>query len=100
EDLIANEPWSIENYADGLMDELFGDIDYILNVSGNLPFQTVRQSSQNKSQSVAGVSAQPQRQSPPEYVPLQTVIPTANQAVQSVVEDNDKQLSTVKAVSR
>lgn len=100
EDLIANEPWSIENYADGLMDELFGDIDYILNVSGNLPFQTVRQSSQKKSQSVAGVSAQPQRQSPPEYVPLQTVIPTANQAVQSVVEDNDKQLSTVKAVSK
>ena len=100
EDLIANEPWSIENYADGLMDELFGDIDYILNVSGNLPFQTVRQSSQNKSQSVAGVSAQPQRQSPPEYVPLQTVIPTANQAIQSVVEDNDKQLSTVKAVSK
>ncbi|MEH2372606.1 MAG: hypothetical protein V7K15_05890 [Nostoc sp.] len=101
EDLIANEPWSIENYADGLMDELFADIDYILNVSGNLPFQTVKQSSQNKSQSVAGVCAQPQRQSPPEYVPLQTVrIPTANQAVQSVVEDHDKQLSTVKAVSR
>ncbi|WP_375453077.1 hypothetical protein [uncultured Nostoc sp.] len=99
EDLIANEPWSIENYADGLMDELFADIDYILNVSVNLPFETVKQSSQNKSQSVAGVYAQPQRQSPPEYV-LQTVIPTANQAVESVVEDNDKQLSTVKAVSR
>lgn len=100
EDLIANEPWSIENYADGLMDEIFADIDYILDVSGNLPSQSVRHSRQNKSnQSVAGVS--PQRQSPPEYV-LQTVtIPqvilpnTVNQPVQSVAQDNHKHLSTV-----
>ncbi|WP_298920762.1 hypothetical protein [uncultured Nostoc sp.] len=115
EDLIANEPWLIENYADGLMDELFADIDYILDVTGNLPSQTVRQSRQNKSsQSVAGVSPQPQRQSPPESVPLQTVtIPqiilpnTLNQTVESVAQDNHKQLSTVvfdtatvKSVSR
>ncbi|MEH2356006.1 hypothetical protein [Nostoc sp.] len=111
EDLITNEPWSIENYADGLMDELFADIDYILDASGNLPSQTVRHSSQNRSShSVAGVSAQAQRQSPPEYVPLQTVtIPqiTLNQGVQSVAQDNHKQLSTVvfgtstvKSVSR
>ncbi|MDZ8035576.1 MAG: hypothetical protein RMY64_17660 [Nostoc sp. DedQUE08] len=99
EDLITNEPWSIENYADGLMDELFADIDYILDASGNLPSQTVRHSSQNRSShSVAGVSAQAQRQSPPEYVPLQTVmIPqiTLNQGVQSVAQDRHKQLSTV-----
>ncbi|MDM9584774.1 MULTISPECIES: hypothetical protein [unclassified Nostoc] len=115
EDLITNEPWSIENYADGLMDELFADIDYILDASGNLPSQTVRHSSQNRSShSVAGVSAQAQRQSPPEYVPLQTVtIPqiilpnTLNQGVQSVAQNNHKQLSTVvfdtstvKSVSR
>ncbi|MEH1940118.1 MAG: hypothetical protein V7L01_07875 [Nostoc sp.] len=102
EDLIANEPWSIENYADGLMDELFADIDYILDVSGNLPSQTIRHISQKKSQSVAGASPQSQRQSPSEYVPLQTVtIPqiilpnTLNQSVQSVAQDNNKQLSTV-----
>ncbi|MGV0103506.1 Type II secretion system protein GspC N-terminal domain-containing protein [Nostoc sp. DSM 114160] len=99
EDLITNEPWSIENYADGLMDELFADIDYILDASGNLPSQTVRHSSQNRSSHfVAGVSAQAQRQSPPEYVPLQTVmIPqiTWNQGVQSVAQDRHKQLSTV-----
>ncbi|MEH2414314.1 hypothetical protein [Nostoc sp.] len=101
EDLIANEPWSIENYADGLMDELFADIDYILDFSGNLPSQTVKRSNQNKSQSVAGVSPQPQRQSPPEYMPLQTVtIPTPKQTLQSVAQDNHKQLSTVKPVSR
>ncbi|MEH2239758.1 hypothetical protein [Nostoc sp.] len=101
EDLIANEPWSIENYADGLMDELFADIDYILDVSGNLPSETVRHSSQNKWQSVAGVYPQAQRQSPPENV-LQTVtIPqiilpnTLNQPVQSVAQDNHKHLSTV-----
>lgn len=42
EDLLANEPWSIDIYADGLMDELFADIDEILDFSGNLPSQTVR----------------------------------------------------------
>jgi hypothetical protein len=103
EDLIANEPWSIENYADGLMDELFADIDYILDVSDNLPSQTVRQTRQNKSsQSFAGVASQAQRQSPPEYVPLQTVtIPqiilpnTLNQPAKSVAQDKHKHLSTV-----
>ncbi|MEH1867805.1 MAG: hypothetical protein V7K69_22775 [Nostoc sp.] len=87
EDLIANEPWSIENYADGLMDELFADIDYILDVSDNLPSQTVRHGRQNKAQ----------RHSPPEYVPLQTV--TIPQIIlpngQSVTQNNNKHLSTV-----
>ncbi|WP_414552648.1 hypothetical protein [Anabaena sp. CCY 0017] len=45
EDLITNEPWSIDFYADGLMDELFADIDDILDVSGNLPSQTLRHGS-------------------------------------------------------
>ncbi|MBE8986423.1 hypothetical protein [Nostoc sp. LEGE 12450] len=87
EDLIANEPWSIENYADGLMDELFADIDYILDVSDNLPSQTIRHGRQNKAQ----------RDSPPEYVPLQTV--TIPQIIlpngQSVTQNNNKHLSTV-----
>jgi hypothetical protein len=103
EDLIANEPWSIENYADGLMDELFADIDYILDVSDNLPSQTVTHSSQKKSShSVPGVSGQAQRQSPPESLPPQMVtIPqiilpkTLNQPLQSVAQENHKQLSTV-----
>ncbi|MEH2433023.1 MAG: hypothetical protein V7K25_01990 [Nostoc sp.] len=115
EDLIANEPWSIENYADGLMDELFADIDSILDVSSNLLSQTVRHSRQKKSnQFVAGVSPQPQRQSPQENV-VQTVMTmpqiilpnTVNQPVQSVAQDNHKHLSTfvfntatVKRVSR
>jgi len=29
-DFVTNEPWSIETYAEGLMDELFSDIDNIL----------------------------------------------------------------------
>ncbi|WP_373529848.1 hypothetical protein [Nostoc sp.] len=107
EDLIANEPWSIESYADGLMDELFADIDYILNVSGNLAFQTIRHSSQNKSsQPVAKVSSKVQS-SPttpiaPKHVPLQTamvpeiILPNApNRPAESVVPDNHKRLSTV-----
>jgi hypothetical protein len=87
EELIANEPWSIENYADGLMDELFADIDYILDVSDDLPSQTFRHGRQNKAQ----------RHSPPEYVPLQTV--TIPQIIlpngQSVTQNNNKHLSTV-----
>jgi hypothetical protein len=29
-DFVTNEPWSIETYAEDLMDELFNDIDNIL----------------------------------------------------------------------
>ncbi len=42
EDLIASEPWSIDTYADGLMDELFADIDQILDGTFNLPAYTVK----------------------------------------------------------
>ncbi|AFZ02404.1 type II secretion system protein N [Calothrix sp. PCC 6303] len=41
EDFIVSEPWSIENYADGLMDELFADIDYILDPKGGLSIPTI-----------------------------------------------------------
>ncbi|BAY97966.1 hypothetical protein NIES37_19140 [Tolypothrix tenuis PCC 7101] len=41
DELISNEPWTIEVYADGLMDELFADIDNVLDYSGSFPTQTV-----------------------------------------------------------
>jgi hypothetical protein len=41
EDLIVSEPWSIDAYADGLMDELFADVDCILDRRGNIPVQTI-----------------------------------------------------------
>jgi hypothetical protein len=44
EDLIGSEPWSIESYADGFMDELFADIDNILHSNGK-PSQTIHYSS-------------------------------------------------------
>lgn len=44
EDLIVSEqPWSIETYADGLMDEIFADIDQILDSNDKLPTGTVQQ---------------------------------------------------------
>ncbi|MEH2066829.1 MAG: hypothetical protein V7K47_01415 [Nostoc sp.] len=112
EDLIANEPWSIEIYAEGLMDELFADIDHILDASGNLVSQTIKHSTPKKSsQSAAGVSFEvqtsPNRRSDfPTVVtgignPLQTltmpqiILPTADSPVESVTETNHKQLSTV-----
>jgi hypothetical protein len=41
DELIANEPWTIDTYADGLMNELFADINTILDSRGNLPSQFV-----------------------------------------------------------
>ncbi|MDZ8187512.1 MAG: hypothetical protein RMX96_22015 [Nostoc sp. ChiSLP02] len=114
EDLIANEPWSIEIYADGLMDELFADIDYILDASGNLAAGAFRQSSQKKSsQSVAGVSSEVEIGSnhhsnfnpvvatgtlnPLQAVtmPQNIISNAANNPAQSVTQLNQKQLSTV-----
>lgn len=40
EEFIVNEPWAIETYADGLMDELFADINVILDRSDRLSSQT------------------------------------------------------------
>ncbi|MBW4647052.1 MAG: hypothetical protein KME23_29405 [Goleter apudmare HA4340-LM2] len=73
EDLIANEPWSIDIYADGLMDEIFADIDQILDARGNFASQTVNA----------------------EYVPLQTVkMPqiVLNQSVPGVPDPKNKSM--------
>ena len=43
EELIAIEPWTIDTYADGFMDDLFAEIDSILDGSPNLPSHTVQQ---------------------------------------------------------
>ena len=42
QELIVSEPWTMETYADDLMDELFSDIDCILDGSGNLSSQIVQ----------------------------------------------------------
>ncbi|MEB3215668.1 MAG: hypothetical protein VKN72_05320 [Nostocales cyanobacterium 94392] len=36
QELIVSEPWTMDTYADDLMDELFADIDCVLDSSGNL----------------------------------------------------------------
>ena len=107
EDLIANEPWSIEFYADGLMDELFADIDDILDVSGNLPSQTVRHGSRTPRHSVEETAAREwfyQSDNPRslEYEPLRTVdvpqiiVPDAlKQTVGGVPQVRNRQASTV-----
>lgn len=42
EELIVSEPWTMETYADDLMNELFADIDCVLDGSGNLSSQIVQ----------------------------------------------------------
>ncbi|MEC4817359.1 MAG: hypothetical protein SAK29_29415 [Scytonema sp. PMC 1069.18] len=49
EELITSEPWSIETYADGLMDELFSEIDEILEGGDGYPSRTVHYGSHLKS---------------------------------------------------
>jgi hypothetical protein len=44
-DFVANEPWSIETYAEGLMDELFTDIDNILDGRNKRNYQRDRKES-------------------------------------------------------
>ncbi|MGH7999087.1 MAG: hypothetical protein ACREPR_06575 [Brasilonema sp.] len=39
EEFITSEPWSIETYADGLMDQLFAEINLILDGCDRLPSQ-------------------------------------------------------------
>ena len=108
EDLIASEPWSIESYADGLMDELFADIEQILDGSGNLTNHlqdgTVRLKPQEPRRSVPDLRRTGMEDlltAPPQEYVLQTVtVPqivlpeTLIQPVQAVPLRN-KQLSTV-----
>jgi len=99
EELIANEPWSIEIYADGLMDDLFADIDGILDSSGSLSSHTVR---------YAGRTPQRSREESAndwyysDYEPLQTldipqiVLPnTLNRTVHGVPQVRNTHASTV-----
>jgi hypothetical protein len=80
EELIVSEPWSIDTYADGLMDELFSDIDHILDGRGGLPIPTIE----------------------PEFVRLQsmkmppTVLPTTQlKSNTATTEAKNQQLSRV-----
>ena len=79
EELIVSEPWSIDTYADGLMDELFADIDHILDGRGGLPVPTIE----------------------PEFVRLQSIkmpptVPTAEvKSNTATTEAKNQQLSRV-----
>ncbi|MEM7554460.1 MAG: hypothetical protein AAF378_10235 [Cyanobacteria bacterium P01_A01_bin.84] len=42
EELITSEAWSMDAYADGLMDDLFSDLDRALEKGGNLSSRTVQ----------------------------------------------------------
>lgn len=108
EDLIVNEPWSIEFYADGLMDELFADIDDILDVSGHLPSQTLRNGSRTSRNSTEETIAardwlyQSGNSRSLEYDAVQTlnipqiVLPnTLNRTTQNVPQVRNKQVNAV-----
>lgn len=94
EELIGSEPWSIESYADGFMDELFADIDNILHSNG-MPSQTIHYSSRASRSSIEDL----QRALYPEYViptpqRSQIVLPETSPPIQTASQ-NRKQLSKV-----
>ncbi|BBD59351.1 hypothetical protein NIES2109_21340 [Nostoc sp. HK-01] len=100
EELITNEPWSIDIYADGLMDDLFADIDDILDGSGTLSSHTVRYGGRIPQRSREETSVNDWYYS--DYEPLQTlnipqiVLPnTLNRTVQSVPQVRHQHASTV-----
>ncbi|MBV6627556.1 MAG: hypothetical protein KI793_32310 [Rivularia sp. (in: Bacteria)] len=76
EELIVSEPWTMDTYADGLMDELFSDIDCILDGKAHLSKQIV----------------QPQQQlilhpgTPPQVVAPPTIISPFNETEQQSIE--------------
>ncbi|MDY6898774.1 MAG: hypothetical protein SWZ49_11940 [Cyanobacteriota bacterium] len=78
EELIVSEPWTMDTYADGLMDEIFSDIDCILDGKTNLSKQIV----------------QPQQQlilhqaAPPKVVPPPTIVTPIQQAEQERIRAN------------
>ncbi|WP_414529237.1 hypothetical protein [Nodularia chucula] len=80
EDLINNEPWSIEFYADGLMDEIFADVDEILDGNGNVSGDTFQDESRKPrsiEQTSSGDWFQDRNESTPpvgsQYAHLQTI---------------------------
>ncbi|MDM9381648.1 hypothetical protein QUB80_13145 [Chlorogloeopsis sp. ULAP01] len=84
EELIASEPWSMETYADGLIDDLFAEIDTILDGSKKLPLQ----------------KGNPSKKLPP-YTHAQTVsmpqiaLPeSSTQTAQTAPQSQNNQLST------
>ncbi|MEO1428169.1 MAG: hypothetical protein AAFS12_01335 [Cyanobacteria bacterium J06632_19] len=76
EELIVSEPWTMDTYADGLMDELFSDIDCILDGKAHLSKQIV----------------QPQQQlilhqaTPPQVVPPPTILSPFQETEQRRIE--------------
>jgi hypothetical protein len=106
EELIASEPWSIETYADGLMDELFAEIDLILDGSDQLSSQTMQPHGSHLK------SGNPPTVQPQEYirhvqtvtVPQIVVPETQLRPIQKVPQARNNPLSTLvvstPAVSR
>jgi hypothetical protein len=59
EESIATEPWAMETYADGLIDDLFAEIDSILEGSKKLPSQPQQQDSDWKPNNTSQVELLP-----------------------------------------
>jgi hypothetical protein len=82
EDLITNEPWSIETYVEGLMDDIFTDIDDILDGRRKRPAKTVR-------------TEYPSVQTVTVKMPEVVLPPRVHQAVKAIAPSKNQQPSTL-----
>ena len=97
EELIVSEPWTMDTYADGLMDEIFSDIDCILDGEGNLSKQIV----QPQQHLILHHAAPPQVVPPPTIVtPLQKAEQQRIQAHLNSVVGNPPKTARVKKSRR
>lgn len=76
QELIVSEPWTMDTYADGLMDEIFSDIDCILDGKANLSKQIV----QPQQQLILHQAVSPQ------VVPPPTIVTPIQQAEQQRIQ--------------
>ncbi|MBD2136303.1 hypothetical protein H6F32_01590 [Anabaena sp. FACHB-1237] len=92
DDTITNAPWSIENYAEGLMDELFMDIDAILDGRNKRHYNKSRYSGSQPSEYVSR---------PTVRLKMSDILPsTVKLPQESVTPISNKQSSTLVVTSR
>lgn len=91
---LSLKPWSAEAYADQLMDDLFSDIDHILDGSSKLPTEPAKQ----EYASLQAIKV-PQIAMPPAVIPLQQVLAQQSETVHTPQETPPAKSNTIPPIA-